>query len=264
MMTTTTTTTAETWTDWVVCPGSGFEVCSDRQGSVASAVVPLSQVTAKEFTVGARFRLQNATVQDRVVGHLRKVGAFNSDEERLQAYRTAADYHPSEGTTDLASIPWFMRWYVNTYGQHTLAAIIHDQLIADAPNRGTLHSDVVSDRFFREMLEACGTGYFKRWVMWTAVAMRTRWAAGGWKRVKLLLWGLSSVVGMGGTIWLLVAGHLLAALGFGAALLLVAAVLWGRQWGAAIVAAIALPFIAPAAVLVLVAAGILWALDKVT
>ena len=253
-------TEMETWKDWVVCPGSGFEVC----GAVAADVVPLAQVNAKNFKVGARFRISNDTVQSRVVAHLRKVNAFDNDEERLQAYRTSADYHPSEGTTDLASIPWFMRWYVNTYGQHTLAAIIHDQLIADQPNAGTLHSDVVSDRFFREMLEACGTPYFKRWVMWTAVAMRTRWAAGGWKRAKLLLWGASSVIGMGGTIWLLVAGHLLAALGFGVGMLLVSAVLWGRQWGAAIVAAIALPLIAPATVLVLVVAGALWGLDKVT
>jgi hypothetical protein len=254
------TVATEVWKEWVVCPRSGFEVF----GTTASDTVPLAQVTAKNFTVGARFRISNTTVQDRVVEHLRKVGAFDDDEERLQAYRTAADYHPSEGTTDLASIPWFMRWYVNTYGQHTLAAIIHDQLIADQPNAGTLRSDVVSDHFFREMLEACGTPYFKRWVMWTAVAMRTRWAAGGWKRFKLLLWGAASIVGMGGTIWLLVAGHFLAALGFGVALLLVSAVLWGRQWGAAIVAAIALPLIAPATVLVLIVAVLLLVLDKVT
>ncbi len=35
-----------------------------------------------------------------------------------------------------------------------------DEQITDEPNGGSLHSDVVADRFFREMLHACGgTGY---------------------------------------------------------------------------------------------------------
>lgn len=254
------TSTSEVWKQWVVCGDSGFEVCGDPP----TALVPLLQIDAKNFRVGARFRLRNADVEQSIVSHLGKVKAFDNEQQCRDAYQKAADYRPGEGSTDLASIPWFMRWYVNTYGKHTLAAIIHDQLITDAPNGGSLNSDVVSDRFFREMLAACGTPYFKRWVMWTAVAMRTRWAAGGWKRIKLLLWALSSVVGIGGTIWLLVAGHLLAALGFGAAMLLVSAVLWGRQWGAAIVAAFALPLIAPAVVLVLIVWGILAVADKVT
>jgi hypothetical protein len=93
--------------------------------------------------------------------------------------------------------------------------------------------------------------------------LRTRWKAGGWKRAKVVAWALSSVIGIGGTVWLLAAGQPLAAIGLGLGLLLLAGVLWGRQWGAAVFAAIALPWIGPAAALALVATGVFWLLDRV-
>ncbi|MFN0029837.1 MAG: hypothetical protein ACKV2O_22000 [Acidimicrobiales bacterium] len=77
----------------------------------------------------------------------------------------------------------------------------------------------------------------------------------------MALWALSSVAGIGGTAWLLATGRPLLAVVYGLALLLVAGVLWGRQWGAAVVAAIGLPFIAPAVALVLLATGALCVLD---
>lgn len=248
----------ERWQPWVVRPNAGFEVF----GKEAAGTVALRQIDATNFEVGARFRFRGQSVEDRVVRHLGKVRAFDNDEQRRQAFYAAAGYRPADGPTDLASIPQFMRWLVNTYGVHTLAAIIHDKLITDKPNGGRLRSDVVSDRFFREMLQSCGMGFFLRWIVWTAVALRTRWAAGTAKRTKVLLWAASSVIGMGGTIWLAASGHWLAALAFGAACLLIAAGLWGHQWGAAVVAAIALPVIIPAAVPVLAATVLFWALDK--
>ena len=220
------------------------------------------QTDPKTFEVGARFRFRNTTVENRVVRHLGKVGAFNDDEQRRTAFLAAASYRPADGSTDLASIPQFMRWLVNTYGVHTLAAIIHDKLITEEPNKGDLHSDVVSDRFFREMLQACGMPSLLRWIVWTAVALRTRWAAGTFTRAKVLLWAVSCVVGIGGTIAIAASGHWLLAIAFGAACLVVAAGLWGRQWGAAVVAAIALPFIVPVAVLVLVAQAVFWGFDR--
>jgi hypothetical protein len=246
------------WQPWIVCPESGFEVWSDT----APAVVSLRQVDARRFAVGARFRFRQPRVTEKLVVHMGKVGAFDTDEQRREAIAAASDYGPDDSLTDLASIPQFLRWFANSYGEHTLAAIIHDRLITSTPNGGCLHSDVVADRFFREMLHGCGTPFVKRWVMWTAVALRTRWKAGGWKRAKVAAWALSSVVGIGGTIWLLVAGQPLAAIALGFGLLLVAGVLWGRQWGAAIFAAIALPWIGPAAALALVATAVFWLLDR--
>ena len=103
---------------------------------------------------------------------------------------------PEEPETDLASIPTFMRWFVNTYGLHTLAALLHDNLIVDTPNGGALESDTLSDRFFREMMRCCDVKFLKRWIMWAAVAMRTRWAAGGIRRVSVVVWGVLSAAGI--------------------------------------------------------------------
>lgn len=256
--------TSMQWHPWVVCD-AGFEVRSDRStGGVSGAVpgvVPLLQLDATRFRVGAAFRFRNAVVAARLVRHLAKVGAFDDDQQRRTAVDAASTYTPAEGTTDLASIPRFMRWFVNTYGNHTLAAIIHDQLITSQHNGGALRSDVVADRFFREMLHACGTSFMTRWIMWSAVALRTRAKADRWTQAKLGLWALSSVAGIGGTIWLVAEGRPWLAAGYGLALLVLAGALWGRQWGAAVFAALALPFIVPAAALVLLATGAFWVFD---
>ncbi|MEO7370810.1 MAG: DUF1353 domain-containing protein [Ilumatobacteraceae bacterium] len=249
----------ERWHSWVVPGTAGFEVFGDH----AAGLVPLRQIDATNFQVGARFRFRDQTVEDRVVHHLGKVGAFDDEKQRRQAFHAAAGYRPADGPTDLASIPRLMRWLVNTYGVHTLAAIIHDKLITEKANSGQLRSDVVSDRFFREMLGMCGMPFFLRWIVWTAVAMRTRWAAGTYTRAKMILWGLSSVIGIVGSIWLAASGRWLGALAFGAVWLLAAAALWGRQWGAAVFAAIALPVIVPAAVPVLAATAFFSMLDRI-
>lgn len=254
------------WLAWEVCPLGGFEVYGNR----SRGRVPLNQFQARDFYVGARFRFANEAAKARVVGHLRKIGVFDSDEEREAAYGRAAEWllpdDDGDGeATDLASIPRPLRWLLNSYGTHTLAAILHDKLIKKEPNKGELCSDVVSDRFFREMLHACGVPLFLRWTAWSAVALRTRWAAGGWKRLKVVAWGLASLAGMGGTAAILAAGGpIWAALLYGAALLGVAGALWGRQWGAAIFAAIALPWVIPALVVVLGAIGVLWVLDTIS
>lgn len=241
-----------------MCGGTGFEVLTDTE----PAVVPLLQINEHEFAVGAHFRFRNPHVAAKLMAHLAKVTKLDEDARR-KAVERAACFDPNEGPTDLASIPFFLRWFTNTYGLHTLAAIIHDGLIRETPNAGALTSDVVSDRFFREMLHACGTGFVKRWVMWTAVALRTRWKAGGWKRAKVVLWGASSAVGMTGTIALLAAGNTVIALSFGTAMLVVAAALWGLQWGAAVFAALALPLMIPTGALALVASVVFWALDQI-
>jgi hypothetical protein len=164
-----------------------------------------------------------------------------------------------DGKTDIASVPRFLRWFENTYGLHTLAAVIHDRLIADGgPNTGALHSDTLSDRFFREMMASSGVPFLKRWIMWAAVAMRTRWAAGGHRRAKLVVWLLLAVAGMtlavawAGTVFL----HWHRPFGLPSWAMVVIAVatpfasapLWGRQFGASIVAAAAALWILPPAV----------------
>lgn len=170
---------------------------------------------------------------------------------------------PGEGAdteirTDIASIPRFMRWFENPYGRHTLAAIIHDRLIMSGePNQGALGSDTLSDTFFREMMRTSGVAWLKRWIMWSAVALRTRWAAGGRRRLTLDVWIALAVVGI--ALFVNVVGSALAGWGsvldpwvmlaIAAVLPVVAAPLWGRQLGAGLVAAAVALWILPPAIL---------------
>jgi hypothetical protein len=49
-------------------------------------------------------------------------------------------------TTDLTSVPGPLRWFVNTYGAHTPAALIHDRLIGIENGPSDL-TDVLADRY---------------------------------------------------------------------------------------------------------------------
>jgi len=85
---------------------------------------------------------------------------------RLQAWITV----PVEFVTDLASVPWFARWYVSVDGEHTKPAIVHDYLyvkqsIADFPD--ITREEV--DKIFLEALEVRGVGKWKRNIMYAAV-----------------------------------------------------------------------------------------------
>jgi Protein of unknown function (DUF1353) len=145
-------------------------------------------------------------------------------------------------TTDLASVPGPLRWLVNRYGVYTPAAIVHDRLIGADPSIGI--SDVHADRFFRFMLRDLGVRWLRRWMMWAAVAMRTRWSAGPLKRVGMVIWALCSIAGVASLIIGATSGS--AALIFVAlASPLVLSVLWGRQYGAGLVAALAAPWVGP-------------------
>ncbi len=165
--------------------------------------------------------------------------------------------------TDLVSVPTFLRWLVGRYGVHTPAALIHDWLI---PTPSDPHvpemTDPLADRYFRFMLKDLGVRVIRRWLMWTAVAMRTRIKSGWIRSMLLIVWLLASLAGMAafgiavaslfgadwsgwptdvidaaGGEWLLI---LLAA-----AAPFVFAVLWGKQYGAGILAAYTAPWVVP-------------------
>ena len=82
-------------------------------------------------------------------------------------------------STDLASVPFWLWWFVASYGLHTRAALLHDQLV-DVKQIDR----VEADRVFRLALEESKVRWMRRWLMWTAVSMatmalkaRTRFAA---------------------------------------------------------------------------------------
>ena len=93
---------------------------------------------------------------------------------------------PKEYRTDLASVPWFVRWFLVKLGLYEAAAIVHDYCISDLLERlrkglpldpehfeGPLLDGRQTDEQFRDGLADLGAPFFLRWFMWTAV----RWAA---------------------------------------------------------------------------------------
>lgn len=251
----------DVWTAWQV--SGSFEVKGE------TGLVDLVQVDEKNFLVTNAFRFRDQAVLDRIKAKIDpKLGdpAVVMDDARTYADPTLK--------TDLASIPSFMRWFVNNYGKHTLAAIIHDRLITDGePNTGALGSDTLSDRFFREMMGASGIGWLQRWIMWAAVAMRSRWAAGGVRRASLVVWGVLAACGISlfvvGAVAALGWGHLLGidanvALTIAVVMPFVGCLLWGKQRGASLVAALAALWIFPPAILALVGYAVYWLLSKLT
>ncbi len=258
-------TNASTKSAWRAVPTSGFRV----NGSDGS--VPLIQIDRSQFLVSTAFEFDHQATVDDLVGRMVADGMTHSDAR--SAVDDARTYLPDEECpTDLASIPTFMRWFENPYGSHTLAAIIHDRLIRDAPNSGALSSDALADRFFRLMMQSAGIPWLKRWIMWTAVALRSRWAAGGWRRLAIGSWVLLALTGIAAFVdavgaawfdWPAPATPVVLA-AFSAVLPFASAPLWGRQAAASMIAAVAALWILPAAVFGLIGYGIYSGLESLT
>ncbi|WP_238418905.1 DUF1353 domain-containing protein [Gordonia sp. 'Campus'] len=240
------------WVPWLVAPASGF-VVDDPSGR---GEVEIAQVDERQFVVRNAFRFSHPAIEEYLVEQL--VDRGTTKAEALRAVDTARTFLPREDNpTDLASIPRFLRWFENPYGLHSLAALIHDELITGTANSGALGSDTLSDRFFREMMRASGVPWLKRWIMWSAVALRTRWVAGGARRLSVVVWLLLSVVGIGAAVgssgallfgWPWPVSSPSVSLVLALLMIFVAAPLWGRQWAASLVAAVAALWILPAAI----------------
>jgi hypothetical protein len=231
------------WTAWEVAPQSGFRV----RGAVGR--VSLTQVDDRQFRVATSFEFADPGVRERLLRAVVRSGRSSTEAARMvDDACTYTSQDTVDDDTDLASIPPFMRWFVNSYGTHTLAAIIHDTLIGAPANSGALGSDTLADQFFREMMRCAGVPWLKRWIMWAAVAMRTRWAAGGYRRVTLVLWGLLATAGISAFAWG-AATQSWTLLVVAAVMPFVAGVLWFRQYGASLVAAVAALWILPPALL---------------
>jgi len=71
-------------------------------------------------------------------------------------------------STDLASVPPWLWWFIASYGLHTRAALLHDQLV-------DVHKldRVLADHVFRLALEESKVRWMRRWLMWAAVRTAT-------------------------------------------------------------------------------------------
>lgn len=142
-------------------------------------------------------------------------------------------------STDFASIPSFMSWFVSSYGRHTPAALVHDTLV-------TTHmpatARAAADRTFLQMLDALDVPPVRGRVMWSAVSIATRWYARGLARLGVITWGVCAAAGMA-----LLARGIATANGWAilAALLapFPAALLWGRVFWAGVIGGLAMPVI---------------------
>jgi hypothetical protein len=169
---------------------------------------------------------------------------------------------PEDDVTDLASVPRFLTWLVPRYGRHTLAALLHDHL-QDVSGV----SSEEADEIFRDAMGDSGVPLTRRWIMWSAVALRTQWNLGGLRMARAFLWvaifGLAALVLWPTVIVVLATSFGWGALGF-AGLAVAGAVvapialcwLWGRLWRLGALGGIALMTFTVPVVLVLFALGI--------
>lgn len=147
-------------------------------------------------------------------------------------------------STDFASIPGFMGWFVSRTGRHTPAALVHDQLVALGISLG---ERAAADDLFLEMMDELDVPPVRRTVMWAAVSLATRWSSGWKTRATVMVWGLLAAAGL----TLLVAGLVTGRPWWVLAALVAptpASLLWGHKRRAGLVAGYALlPVVFPAA-----------------
>jgi hypothetical protein len=139
----------------------------------------------------------------------------------------AGDYTVREGDlpqTDLTSVPWFLRWFIGKYGKHTRAALLHDHLVRTIDRK-------TADTVFRTTLAELDVGLVRRMIMWSAVTLGSRFAAGGARRTLIIVWVLAMLTGVSTLVYAVTSGDWALA---AAAVLapLPAVVLWLDQWPA--------------------------------
>jgi Protein of unknown function (DUF1353) len=86
--------------------------------------------------------------------------------------------------TDLASVPGFLLWLVPRYGVHTLAALLHDQLVKDPQSGARKEADTI----FRNALGELEVPWIRRWMMWAGVSLGTMWDSSLLGKLRLGGW----------------------------------------------------------------------------
>ncbi len=184
--------------------------------------------------------------------------------------------------TDLASIPFFLRWFVGTYGKHTRAAIAHDHMwrkptegVERRHPDGTWRPDtsgidkIESNKLFRDAMADMPRPMVvvpvKRWAMWAAVTLdtlRTRMPDGPpiYAFVVLhLVLDVLLVLAAVGADWFVVDGREVLGVPFFVALLVFPAplaLLWPRMIGAGLIATYTLLVLVVPIVVTLLALGV--------
>jgi uncharacterized protein DUF1353 len=98
----------------------------------------------------------------------------------VDRHKLNESYSAPNNSTDFASVPSLFWWLIASYGHHTRAALIHDQLWEDVPNRKR------ANLIFRDALAESSVAFLRRWIMWTGVDAGRRWALGSLRRLALI------------------------------------------------------------------------------
>lgn len=203
-----------------------------KWASGRGAEVLLRQIDAKTFRLAQPFRYDDGT---------RRINV------------------PEDDVTDLASVPRFLTWLIPRYGRHTLAALVHDHL-QDVEDVTSEEADLI----FRDSMGDIGVPLSRRWLMWSAVGLRTEKNHGGWRLVRAIGWAVvfaaAALVLSGALVWGALTGWgelgaaVVAVAGVMAAAL-VLSVVWGRLWRLGALTALGLVFFTLPILLVLIALG---------
>lgn len=181
------------------------------------------------------------------------ISVSENDEETLRSVRSGVVAPGSLGPTDLASVPAPFRWWASRYGVHTPAALIHDQFIGKPhrpPGRPEKVSEQQIDTYFRTMLKYSDVKFLRRWLMWAAVASRTRLVSGGMKTASMIVWVILALAGVALFVWGLGFSGPDWAVPVAVVAPLVASALWWHQWGAGVIISyFGVPLLLPPALL---------------
>lgn len=167
-------------------------------------------------------------------------------------------------STDLASIPLFMAWFVPVNGRHTPAALVHDQLVAHSSDSGApTDARADADDTFLAAMTGCDVAILRRNLMYTAVTAATRFTTRGRQRVGMMLWGLAALTGTVALIASMAQGRPVVAL---AAVLapIIGSALWGvRNWRQGLLAGYAVWLVIVPAATTLAGYGLYWICEQV-
>lgn len=114
----------------------------------------------------------------------RVVEAFRYVDAESGEHFVVPDPRWGDTQTDLASVPSVLLWFVPRYGQHTLPALLHDQLV----DHDLVQHRERADRIFRDAMGEQGVRFLRRWLMWAAVSLATMVRQRRWLLGPIAVW----------------------------------------------------------------------------
>jgi uncharacterized protein DUF1353 len=147
----------------------------------------LRQVAPNTFQLARGFRYALPAEDDGAgVSHFRRAAWYLWGRQRGRPRPTQGSTGPwdvpphdllldpraAENSTDLASVPPWLWWFIASHGRHSRAALLHDHLIG--PNDDDV-TDKQADHAFRMALRDSGVRTLRRWIMWNGVSLASLW-----------------------------------------------------------------------------------------